>query len=94
MEQGGGDLMPALAGQALSSPTPRGLVGQTADIGAVLAALSNPSALAVLPATSPRLVGEAALATGKAARPVINNGADSTRILDTPKSLSICAPIP
>ena len=73
LEQAGGkEIMPALAGQALSSPTPRGLVGQTADIGAVLAALSNPSALAVLPATSPRLVGEAALAAGKAARPVIN----------------------
>ena len=32
MQEGGNDLMPALAGQALNTWTPRGLVGQGLDI--------------------------------------------------------------
>ena len=68
-QMGGKDLMPALAGQALNSPTPRGLqsLGTTGAIGAT-AALGNPSALGLIPLQSPRLVGEAALAAGKVAR--------------------------
>jgi hypothetical protein len=65
-EQGGQDLMPALAGQALSSFTPRGLAGQGAGIGAALTALSNPMAAAVLPLTSPKLVGLGAYGLGRA----------------------------
>ncbi len=53
-EQGGQDLMPALAGQALSSFTPRGLAGQGAalGIGAGGALTVNPMALAALPLTA------------------------------------------
>ena len=67
-QMGGKDLMPALAGQALNSPTPRGLqsLGTTGAIGAT-AALGNPSALGLIPLQSPRLVGEAALAAGRVA---------------------------
>jgi hypothetical protein len=67
-DQGGQDLMPALAGQALSSFTPRGLAGQGAGIGAALTTLSNPMAAAVLPLTSPRLVGMGAYGLGRATR--------------------------
>jgi len=68
MQQGGKDLMPAIAGQALNSWTPRGIVGQGADIGALVAALSNPaSALSLAPMaaiTSPRMMGTAAYGAG------------------------------
>ena len=69
-EQGGQDLMPALAGQALSSFTPRGLAGQGAAlvIGAGGALTVNPMALAALPLTSPRLVGMGAYGVGRATR--------------------------
>lgn len=67
--QGGIDLMPALAGQALSSYAPRGLVGQGADVAALVYALSNPAAaLSMLPTaavTSPKLMGSAAYGAGK-----------------------------
>lgn len=67
------DLPNALAGQAMTSATPRGLAG----IGAItlggggvamhgLPALMNPAALALLPAFSPRMVGEGAYAAGRA----------------------------
>jgi hypothetical protein len=69
-DQGGQDLMPALAGQALSSFTPRGLAGQGAGIGAALTTLSNPMAAAVLPLTSPRLVGMGAYGLGRATRDI------------------------
>jgi len=69
-EQGGQDLMPSLAGQALSSFTPRGLAGQGAalGIGAGGALTVNPMALAALPLTSPRLVGMGAYGLGRATR--------------------------
>ena len=69
-QQGGEDLMPALAGQALSSFTPRGLAGQGAalGIGAGGALTVNPMALAALPLTSPRLVGMGAYGLGRATR--------------------------
>jgi len=69
-QQGDKDLMPALAGQALSSFTPRGLAGQGAGIGAGLTAFADPSALAVLPLTSPRLVGMGAYGLGRATRDI------------------------
>jgi hypothetical protein len=70
--QGGQDLMPALAGQALSSFTPRGLAGQGAalGIGAGGALTVNPMALAALPLTSPRLVGMGAYGLGRATRDI------------------------
>ena len=67
MEKGGGDLMPALAGQALSSWTPRGIVGQGMDVGAVLSAFSHPSAVATIPFTLPRAMGESAYKMGQVA---------------------------
>jgi hypothetical protein len=67
--RGGEDLMPSLAGQALSSWTPRGIVGQGADVGALIYALSNPAAaLSLAPAaaiTSPKIMGTAAYGAGK-----------------------------
>jgi hypothetical protein len=65
-QMGGKDLMPALAGQALNSPTPRGLQALGAT-GTGVAAFFNPSVLPLLAAQSPRLVGEAALAAGRVA---------------------------
>lgn len=62
------DLPPALAGQALSSWTPRGLQG----LGATATGFGgithmNPYAVASLPAFSPRVVGEAAYGAGRVA---------------------------
>jgi hypothetical protein len=73
LEDAGADTMfPALAGQAMSPVFPRGLggavVGGVEGAGALLAH-GNPailgSMLAAVPITSPRIVGEAALAAGK-----------------------------
>jgi len=68
-EQGGQSFMPALAGQAMSSITPRGLarVGGVGTLGAIY---NNPMALAALPFQSPAAVGAGAYATGKIARGV------------------------
>jgi hypothetical protein len=60
-------LMPQLAGQALSSWTPRSLQGIGSAITAAGSAMSNPAYLASLPMTMPRVVGEAAYYSGKAA---------------------------
>jgi hypothetical protein len=69
-ENGGVEIMPSLAGQALNSWTPRGLgnvaVGATGLAGAAI----NPSILGALLFQSPRLVGEGAYLTGKAAKGV------------------------
>lgn len=71
MESGGNDLMPALAGQALSSKTPRGLVGQGLDAGALLSILGGathlPLTAATIATTSPRLMGEATYKAGELA---------------------------
>lgn len=61
------DLKAAIAGQSMSSATPRGLAkiaGPTA-VGGVAAAAANPYLLAMLAGSSPRLVGEAAYAAGR-----------------------------
>lgn len=72
MQSGGGDLMPAIAGQALSAKTPRGLVGQGLDVSALLGtALTGgahiPATLATMATTSPRLMGEVAYKAGQIA---------------------------
>lgn len=61
------DLPYAIAGQAMSSLTPRGLGGQLTASSAGLAGyyLANPLAIPALAAASPRIVGEAAHAAGK-----------------------------
>ena len=63
------ELLPALAGQALNTWTPRGLQSLTAT-GSGLAgiATSNPAFFAALPLQSPRLMGELALKSGQASR--------------------------
>ena len=76
-QMGGKDLMPALAGQALNSPTPRGLQALGAT-GTGVAAFFNPSVLPLLAAQSPRLAGEAALAAGRVAK-VGRAGADAAK---------------
>jgi hypothetical protein len=71
MEKGGKDVMPGLAGQALSSWTPRGLVGQGLDAGALLTLLGGvthlPATAATMATTSPRLMGETAYKAGQIA---------------------------
>ena len=66
---GGNEIMPALAGQALSQWTPRGLQRATAGPEAFLAYATGGPALAAidLAASSPRLVGEAAYKYGQMA---------------------------
>ena len=65
LESNGAEILPAVAGQAMSSMTPRGLQGLSASgIAGAGVLTSNPGALAVLPFTSPRLVGEAAYGLG------------------------------
>lgn len=72
-EAGAPNLMPSLAGQALSAPIPRGLA-KYADAGLIgLATISgNPMSLAALPFASPRLMGEAAHGAGLLNRNVRN----------------------
>ena len=63
---GADTLFPQLAGQMLSSNTPRGIQGATTALGGAAAYATNPSLLPSLLLTSPRLVGEAAYYGGKA----------------------------
>jgi hypothetical protein len=66
---GAPNLMPALAGQAMSAKMPRGLLGPMLTGGGLaLGAYLNPAFLAALPAFSPRLVGEATRGAGALAR--------------------------
>jgi hypothetical protein len=64
--QGATQMFPQLAGQALSSPAPRGLqgIGSALTLGAT--ALSNPAYVGALGVTMPRVVGEAVYKTGQA----------------------------
>jgi hypothetical protein len=91
-QETGTDLMPALAGQAMQSVTPRGIQklvpSLTAGSGVGAAAVgAGPAALiplATLPFQSPRLVGEATYGVGRAARPVLdlaNSGTPEQRRL-------------
>jgi len=69
VQNGAEDLMPALAGQSLSSFKPRGLTGQLETIGGLGYVLTHPAALGTAlmaaPFAMPRVVGEAAYAYGK-----------------------------
>ncbi len=64
---GATEFLPALAGQALSSATPRGLGSYVAG-GTIAGGVSDPALLALLPFQSPRLMGEAAYYGGKGGR--------------------------
>lgn len=74
LESNGAEILPAVAGQAMSSWTPRGLAGATTTPLAALAAYANPLALAALPGSSPRLLGEMAYGLGAANRGVASGG--------------------
>ena len=67
-QQGGQQVMPGLAGQALSSPTPRGLSSIAPMATGAGALLSNPLLAGALPLQSPRLMGEAAYYAGKGSK--------------------------
>lgn len=69
LEDKGADILPAVAGQAASSWTPRGLQGLAAT-GAGISGITNPATLAALPFTSPRLMGELSYGLG-----ALNRGA-------------------
>lgn len=66
-DQGGVSLIPSVAGQAMSSVMPRGLVGAAEKVGIPGAAIisGSPGLLAALPFTSPRIVGEALYGAGR-----------------------------
>jgi len=73
LEQASGKpIMAQVAGQALSSPTPRGLQRVLPSFTGAGAYAIDPMLLATLPLQSPRLMGEATILAGKASRPVIN----------------------
>lgn len=66
---GGRQMLPALAGQALSNIAPRGIQGATAPLGAIglFGTGGLPAAVTGAALSSPRFVGEAAYAAGQAA---------------------------
>lgn len=66
--KGGADLMPSLAGQAMSPLMPRGLAGKIGEGGVAFAALHNPLALGAAPLFSPRMMGELLYAGGRGAK--------------------------
>jgi hypothetical protein len=70
-EASGKPIMSELAGQALSTWTPRGMQKLSAT-GLGGASVYNPMLLPLVGMSSPRLMGEATVLAGKAARPVIN----------------------
>jgi hypothetical protein len=70
-KEGGRPFINALSGQAMSSPTARGLAGTAENLTAI-GGLVNPMLLATLPFQTPRLVGEALYAGGKVAKKVSN----------------------
>jgi hypothetical protein len=66
-EEGGKPFINALAGQALSSPTARGIAGGLETATGIAGTFLNPAFLFALPLQTPRLVGEGAYAAGKIA---------------------------
>lgn len=73
-EVGGREMMPALAGQALSNYAPRGLQGASSVPTALLAGslFGTPLAAASLATSSPRLMGEAAYGAGRVAKGLLD----------------------
>ena len=77
--QGGQEIMPALAGQSLSSMTPRGLGGAVAGATGVTGlATMNPALIGSLLLQSPRLMGETALKAGQASKFISNSASKIT----------------
>jgi hypothetical protein len=75
-QQGGKQMMPALAGQSMAEWTPRGIQRATAPLGGIgLFSVGGLPAAAIGGAmSSPRLVGEAAYGTGQATRGLLDIG--------------------
>ena len=65
--EGGRPFISALSGQALSSPTARGLAGGV-ETGSFVAGFTNPAFLASIPFQTPRVVGEGLYLGGRGAR--------------------------
>lgn len=87
-ESGAPNLMPRLAGQALSSPIPRGIQGGVAIPTALTLAGTQPWLVPLMAGTSPRLVGEAAYYAGRAAS-VPSKMADALRSVGlTPRGVA------
>ena len=68
-QEGGKPFINALSGQAMSSPTARGLAG-TVENASTLAGLVNPAFWAAIPFQTPRLVGEGLYAGGRGAKAI------------------------
>lgn len=65
-QQGGNEIMPAIAGQAMNTWMPRGLAGQAESIATLgAAAMHHPAALGLLPFQSPKAVGSALYGAGR-----------------------------
>lgn len=64
-DQGGADILPAIAGQSMNAWMPRGMVGAIEKAGLAPAAYLAPATLAAAPFMSPRLVGEASYGLGR-----------------------------
>lgn len=83
-QQGGNEVMPALAGQTLNSLMPRGLSSRLGSMGYISgAAYANPALVPAALMASPRLMGEAAYYTGKASglMPPAKNAQDLAKAL-------------
>jgi len=65
--EGGRPFISALSGQALSSPTARGLAGGV-ETGSLVAGFTNPAFLASIPFQTPRVVGEGLYLGGRGAK--------------------------
>src|ERR1035437_8096116 len=72
-QQGGNEILPAIAGQSMNSWTSRGLAGRMENLATPLAAMqmSNPWVLGAIPFQSPKAVGGALYGLGQASRPVV-----------------------
>lgn len=77
--EGGQDVLPAIAGQSMSSWMPRGMAGAIERVGIPATALLAPKALALAPLTSPRLVGNVAYGLGAGVRSASNAGNQAMR---------------
>jgi hypothetical protein len=70
------DLPGALAGQAMNDLMPRGLARFNPQLGLMGGVMMNPFTAALIPASSPRIVGEAAFGLGQGAK-VVNYLSDA-----------------
>lgn len=65
--QGGVEILPAIAGQAMNTWTPRGLSGQIGGMATLGGTALNPQLAALLPLQSPKAVGLMSYGAGRAA---------------------------